>query len=178
MKTGAILCMVLTITALTLEVAISQERELISGLSMEEVKDRWGEPLERVEQESRRTDVWSYPAGKVVFLEGRLTKFPTSETTAHGGTASTKGAALAHSAPIPPEVNADLGTDDFREEQGTDVIADVLRAIPADAGEKTGPPTLQRPIVPNRPNPSALVQPIPGGAVAADLEESEELEEP
>lgn len=178
MKNGAALCMAIIMFALPLGVAMSQERELIAGLSMEEVKNRWGEPLDRVEKESRRVEVWSYPAGEIIFLEGKLTKFPLSQTNAHSGATLADSPGSARSAPIPPGSSGDLAANDVQGEDQTNVFADVLRAIPDDTSEKAGPSLLHRPTAPNRPNPRAMVQPIPGGAAVADLEESEELEQP
>lgn len=45
---------------------------LETGQSYADVLSRWGAPAEKIEMETRRRDIWRYPAGQAVFQNGKV----------------------------------------------------------------------------------------------------------
>ena len=53
---------------------------LASGMGYHEVIARWGEPIERQEQETKRADVWTYQKGmRVFFSQGKVIAWSGAE---------------------------------------------------------------------------------------------------
>jgi hypothetical protein len=146
---------------------------LQAGISMGEVLVRWGAPVERIEKESSRGELWVYPKGTVAFHQGKVVDFPGA---AHAGGAQAKGAASGSIsgakmklgegsqtqvsqalAPQEAESNGDLPSN-----SSSDVISDVLREIPSgeedkSAGARIGMAPGRLPL---RPTPSNLPPPM------------------
>ena len=52
--------------------------ELSEGMSYRDVLDAWGPPVEKVEKEARRMDVWVYDDSRVEFSNGKLTRIEST----------------------------------------------------------------------------------------------------
>jgi len=71
---GMILVAALTLGALPAR-AGNEPPPLEPGLSMAEVLDLWGAPLEKIEREASRRDEWRYAGGEVLFHQGRVERW-------------------------------------------------------------------------------------------------------
>ena len=142
--------------------------DLAVGMSMAEVLTRWGEPTERIEQESRRREIWVYSGTVVTFQQGAIIKLPVLATvpglaaTARPREASTS-TTVSHKPVVAPPAPATLHQTQrpAAESSDSDVIAEVLREMPAQdekprsgshGGPRSGPPI--------RPTPSGLPPPM------------------
>lgn len=122
------------------------------GMSVGDVLIRWGDPEDKVEHESRRTVVWDYPDGKVIFLEGRLVAFP-SRTQALDEKLAVR-LAKRPAVPQPPSDGAQAAN-----QKGDDILSEVLRELPPDDGKPAAPRFggVQAP-----PGQPVVVKPLPG----------------
>jgi len=145
---------------------------LRTGISMGEVLARWGAPVERIEKESRRRELWGYPKGTVTFHEGSVVDFPGavqdvasplkggfSNTISNSKIKRSNGQAQGSQvlAPQEGELNSEAPTT-----SSSDVISDVLREIPSgeedkSAGARIGMAPGRLPL---RPTPSNLPPPM------------------
>lgn len=122
--------------------AIAADRPRLEvGLPMSEVLARWGKPIERIEKESRRQEVWVYPNGEVIFREGAVIAVPggAGELVRSKPAAPDLQSSGRHAAPPLPHVETP-GEADKKSVTGTssatDVMGEVLRALPAGDSEK------------------------------------------
>ena len=154
-------------------VAAADRPALEPGIPMSEVLSRWGEPTERVEQESLRREVWVYPVGNVTFRQGAVIDFagmkPNSHPPSTQDVARGSGRSRATHARIEPPVST--GTVAQPEKSlSTDVIGEVLRSIPSGEEDKSGARKGggKGPII--RPTPAGLLPPM----MAPQADSSEE----
>ena len=144
--------------------AVAADRaELTAGMSMAEVLTRWGEPNERVEQESRRREIWVYAGTAVTFHQGVLVEPPalpaaaTLKSTHRTGEGS-PAASGAHRPVVAPP--SPLSQDEMPAGD-SDVIGEVLRDMPADDDKSRGGSRAAGRSAPShRPTPAGLLPPM------------------
>jgi hypothetical protein len=119
---------------------------LKNGMISGDVVKLWGEPVERIEEEVKRRDVWHYPKGaKVVFHESRVVQWSGSVATTQ---------IISQSEPqreVPPPPEAVVLNPDTR-----DLVREIARELPSGPDvpfvESSESP-VNVPVVPNPAQP-------------------------
>ncbi len=120
---------------------------LRNGMISGDVVKLWGEPVERIEEEVKRRDVWLYPkGGKVVFHESRVIEWSAAAGTTQ--VVNSQNPPLKEVSPSPETVVLNPDTRDLVRE-----IARELPSGPDVPFVESSEPPVNVPVVPNPGQP-------------------------
>ncbi len=119
--------LVLSVTQVALaEGALSRVQH---GATTRDVQALLGEPVDRIEREVKREQLWIYPSGSIVFVGGKAASVYSGVAAEDILTARTHGTNLAAKA-VSREVQASPVEN---------IISEILREVPSEGGEGASP---------------------------------------
>lgn len=95
------------------------------GATTKEVQTLMGDPVDRIEREIKREQLWIYPSGSVVFIKGRATSVFLGEANDDILSVQYQEAVAAAKPAVPAAPASPV----------EDIISEILREVPSEVGE-------------------------------------------